>query len=50
MFFGGDLAFWAGPVDAIDDLPTGSTVGVSLVDSAGSDVGDPPVLTGDVGE
>ena len=50
MFFGGDLAFWAGPVETISDLPPGSTFGVSLVDKAGSDVGEPPVLTGDVAE
>jgi anti-sigma-K factor RskA len=50
MFFGGDLAFWAGPVETISDLPPGSTFGVSLVDAAGSDVGEPPVLTGDVAE
>jgi Anti-sigma-K factor rskA len=50
MFFGGDLAFWAGPVKTIDDLPAGSKFGVSLADTAGSDVGEPPVLTGDVGE
>jgi len=50
MFFGGDLAFWAGPVETIDDLPPGSRFGVSLADTAGSDVDDPPVLAGDVGE
>lgn len=50
MFFGGDLAFWAGPVETIDDLPPGSRFGVSLADTAGSDVGEPPVLAGDVGE
>jgi hypothetical protein len=50
MFFGGDLAFWAGPVETVGDLPEGSTFGVSLVDTAGSDVGEPPVLTGDVAE
>ena len=50
MFFGGDLAFWAGPVETISDLPPGSTFGVSLVDTAGSDVGEPPVLTGNVAE
>ena len=50
MFFGGDLAFWAGPVETVGDLPAGSTFGVSLVDTAGSDVGEPPVLTGDVAE
>ena len=26
MFFGGDLAFWAGPVETIDDLPAGVEV------------------------
>ena len=50
MFFGGDLAFWAGPVETVSDLPAGSKFGVSLVDTAGSDVGEPPVLTGDVAE
>jgi hypothetical protein len=50
MFFGGDLAFWAGPVETVSDLPAGSTFGVSLVDTAGLDVGEPPVLTGDVAE
>jgi hypothetical protein len=50
MFFGGDLAFWAGPVDNVSDLPPGSRFGVSLVNTAGSDVGEPPVLTGDVAE
>ena len=50
MFFGGDLAFWAGPAETIDDLPAGAKFGVSLVDTAGSDVGEPPVLTGDVAE
>ena len=50
MFFGGDLAYWAGPAETIDDLPAGATFGVSLVDTAGSDVGEPPVLTGDVAE
>jgi hypothetical protein len=50
MFFGGDLAFWAGPVETVSDLPAGSRFGVSLVDTTGSDVGEPPVLTGDVSE
>ena len=50
MFFGGDLAFWAGPVETIDDLPPGAKFGVSLVDTDGTDVGEPPVLRGDVGE
>jgi Anti-sigma-K factor rskA len=50
MFFGGDLAYWAGPVEAITDLPADATFGVSLVDAAsGSDVGEPPVLEGAIG-
>jgi hypothetical protein len=50
MFFGGDLAFWAGPVGTLTDLPADATFGVSLVDAAsGSDVGEPPVLEGGVG-
>jgi hypothetical protein len=48
MFFGGDLAFWAGHVDAVDDLPPGATFGVSLVDAAGTDLGGPAVLAGAV--
>ena len=49
MFFGGDLAFWAGPVDTLTNLPADATFGVSLVDAAsGSDVGEPPVLEGGV--
>ena len=49
MFFGGDLAFWAGPAEAITDLPADATFGVSLVDAAsGSDVGEPPVLEGGI--
>jgi hypothetical protein len=49
MFFGGDLAFWAGPVDTLTNLPADATFGVSLVDAAsGSDVGEPPVLEGAV--
>ena len=47
MFFGGDLAFWAGPVETVSNLPTGATFGVSLVDTAsGADSGEPPVLAG----
>ena len=50
MFFGGDLAFWAGPVGTLSNLPADATFGVSLVDTAsGSDVGEPPVLEGGVG-
>jgi hypothetical protein len=50
MFFGGDLAFWAGPVDKLAALPEDATFGVSLVDPTGADVGEPPVLEGGVRE
>ena len=47
MFFGGDLAFWAGPAETVANIPAGATFGVSLVDTAsGSDTGEPPVLAG----
>lgn len=49
MFFGGDLAYWVGPAPAVAELPAGATFGVSLVDAEGHDVGEPPVLAGDVG-
>jgi Anti-sigma-K factor rskA, C-terminal len=51
MFFGGDLAFWAGPVETVANLPAGATFGVSLVDTAsGSDTGEPPVLAGAIAQ
>jgi hypothetical protein len=49
MFFGGDLAFWAGRADSVADLPAGSTFGVSLVDAGGESLEGPPVLSGTVG-
>ena len=49
MFFGGDLAFWAGPAETVANLPADATFGVSLVDTSGADVGEPPVLEGGVG-
>ena len=50
MHFGGDLAYWAGPVDAIADLPEEATFGVSLVDAAGTDLSGPAVLAGTTAE
>jgi hypothetical protein len=50
MFFGGELAFWAGQVEAVADLPAGSTFGVTLVDAAGDALDGPAVLSGTVGE
>lgn len=50
MFFGGDLAFWAGSVEAVAGLEPGTTFGVSLVDAAGDSLDGPPVLAGTVPE
>jgi hypothetical protein len=49
MFFGGGLAFWAGRVDAVADLPAGATFGVSLVEASGDSLAGPAVLAGVVG-
>jgi hypothetical protein len=46
MFFGGDLAYWVGPVAKIRELPSGSRFGVSLVDLASGQPGQ-TVLEGD---
>ena len=49
MFFGGELAFWAGRVDTVADLPAGSTFGVTLVPAGGAALDGPAVLAGIVG-
>lgn len=46
MFFSDDLAYWIGPVAAVDGLLAGATFGVSLVDAAGSALDSDPVLDG----
>jgi hypothetical protein len=46
MFFGGDLAYWVGPVAQIRNLPANARFGVSLVDLASGTVGQ-PVLEGE---
>jgi Anti-sigma-K factor rskA len=46
MFFGGDLAYWVGPVAQIRNLPANAHFGVSLVDLASGSVGQ-PVLEGE---
>jgi hypothetical protein len=48
MFFSGEIAHWAGPSEAVGDLPDGSTFGVSLESSTGSAVDGEPVLTGEL--
>jgi len=47
MFFGGDLAYWVGPVEAIKSLPAGARFGVSLVDLKAPGSPGQPVLEGD---
>ena len=46
MFFGGDLAYWAGPSDAIAGLDGPATFGVSLVDVGSPTTDADPVLLG----
>ncbi|MEK6721480.1 MAG: anti-sigma factor [Chloroflexota bacterium] len=46
MFFGGGLAYWAGPVEALAEVQPGSRFGISLVDANGPSLVDDPVLSG----
>ncbi len=46
MFFGGGLAYWVGPVEALADVVSGTTFGISLVDANGSSLGGEAVLSG----
>ncbi len=46
MFFSDDLAYWIGPVPAVQGLTSGATFGVSLVDASGATLGGEPVLAG----
>jgi hypothetical protein len=46
MFFGGDLAYWVGDVQAVAGLPADARFGVSLIDLAAPGVPGQPVLTG----
>lgn len=48
MFFGGDLSYWAGPVETLGDVETSARFGISLVDAAGSSVEGEPVLSGEL--
>lgn len=48
MFFGGGLAYWAGPVDGLEEVEPGTRFGVSLVDLASPGVEAEPVLVGDL--
>ena len=44
MFFGGDLAYWVGPVPALAGVAPGARFGVSLVDLTATDQPGQPVL------
>ena len=44
MFFGGDLAYWVGPVPVLAGVAPGARFGVSLVDLAATDQPGQPVL------
>jgi len=46
MFFGGGLAYWVGPVEALADVRPGTTFGITLVDADGPSLADDPVLLG----
>jgi hypothetical protein len=47
MFFGGALAFWAGPVSDRAALAKAERFGVTLVDAAGTSVDGEPILSGE---
>jgi hypothetical protein len=46
MFFGGDVAYWVGPVEEITGVGPGTRFGVSLVPAEGDSVSTDPVLEG----
>ena len=46
LFFGGGLAYWVGPVEALARVRTGATFGITLVDANGSSLSGEPVLVG----
>lgn len=46
MFFGGDVAYWVGPVPEVAGLGANATFGVSLVDLSAPEAPGQPVLSG----
>ena len=48
MFFGGDVAYWAGPVTNLSDVDEYAHFGVSLVPSEGDAVSGDPILLGEL--
>jgi len=48
MFFGGDVAYWVGPVEEIAGVGPGTRFGVSLVPAEGDSVATDPILEGEL--
>ncbi len=48
MFFGGDIAYWVGPVEELAEVRPGSRFGVSLVPAEGESLAGDPVLLGEL--
>jgi hypothetical protein len=48
MFFGGEVAFWVGPVDEIGGAASGTRFGISLVPADGQSLSGDPVLLGEL--
>jgi hypothetical protein len=46
MYYGSDLAYWVGSVDALAAMKPGATFGISVADTRGSNVPDPAILSG----
>jgi len=48
MFFGGDVAYWVGPVDELTEVGPGTRFGVSLVPAEGDSLAGDPILLGEL--
>jgi hypothetical protein len=48
MFFADELAFWVGDTPEVNDLPDGTTFGVSLADVGGSSLDGQPIIVGEL--
>lgn len=48
MYFGGELSYWVGEVDALGAIGSDARFGVSLVNADGTSVGGDPVLSGEL--
>ncbi len=48
MFFGGDVAYWVGPVEELAGVGPGTRFGVSLVPAEGDSLAGDPILLGEL--